>query len=86
VAYQFKNLSRLGYANGFTLWHYRTADLAVEVSADAYFNPASRMVCTGDFILLNAQIDSTPAHSVLVVTATAGGAVEVASVMKYGEA
>ena len=31
MAYQSKNLSALGYANGFTLWHYRTGDLAAEV-------------------------------------------------------
>ena len=38
MAYQSKNLSALGYANGFTLWHYRTSDLAAEVDNAGYFN------------------------------------------------
>ena len=48
MAYQSKNLSALGYANGFTLWHYRTDDLAAEVDNVGYFNPASRMIRVGD--------------------------------------
>ena len=44
MAYEAKNLSAMGYANGFTLWHYRTTDLAGEVDNAGYFNPASRMV------------------------------------------
>ena len=56
MAYQSKDLSALGYANGFTLWHYRTSDLAAVVDNGGYFNAASRMVRVGDFILLNAGI------------------------------
>ena len=60
MAYQSKNLSALGYANGFTLWHYRTSDLAAEVDNAGYFNAASRMVRVGDFILLNAGLGARP--------------------------
>jgi hypothetical protein len=84
MAYESKNLSALGYANGFTLWHYRTTDLAAEVDNAGYFNPASRMVRTGDFILLNAGIQSTPTHGVVVVVANTGGAVDVTNVTTYG--
>ncbi len=84
MAYDPKNLSALGYANGFTLWHYRTADLAAEVDNAGYFNPASRMVRVGDFILLNAGIEATPTHGVAVVVANAGGAVDVTNVTTYG--
>ena len=55
MAYQSKNLSALGYANGFTLWHYRTEDTAADLAAEGYFNPASRMLRIGDFILLNIE-------------------------------
>lgn len=75
MAYESKNLSALGYANGFTLWHYRTTD--PDVGAEGYFSPASRMVRVGDFILVNAGIDSTPTHSVVVIATNAGGAVAV---------
>ena len=84
MAYESKNLSAMGYANGFTLWHYRTTDLAAEVDNAGYFNPASRMVRTGDFILLNAGIESTPTHGVAVVVANASGVVDVTNVTTYG--
>jgi len=84
MASQFKNLSALGYANGFTLWHYRTTDLAAEVDNAGYFSPASRMVRVGDFILLNAGMESTPTHGVAVVVANAGGAVDVTNVTTFG--
>ena len=84
MAYQSKNLSALGYANGFTLWHYRTPDLAAEVDNAGYFNPASRMVRIGDFILLNAGVESTPTHGVVVVVANSGSAVDVTNVTTFG--
>ena len=84
MAYDSKNLSALGYANGFTLWHYRTTDLAAQVDNAGYFNAASRMVRAGDFILLNTGIDSTPTHGVAVVVANAGGTVDVTNVTTYG--
>jgi hypothetical protein len=84
MAYESKNLSALGYANGFTLWHYRTTDLAAEVDNVGYFNPASRMLRTGDFIMLNAGIESTPTHGVVVVVANTDGVVDVTNVTTYG--
>ena len=84
MAYQSKNLSALGYANGFTLWHYRTADLAAEIDNAGYFNPASRMVRVGDFILLNAGVDSTPTNGVVVVVANSSTSVDVTNVTTFG--
>lgn len=54
MAYQSKNLSALGYANGFTLWHYRTDDPLLALSGLGYFDASHRMVRAGDFILVNA--------------------------------
>ena len=73
MAYQSKNLSALGYANGFTLWHYLTDDTAADVLGEGYFSPASRMLRIGDFILLNANAVSL----VIVVTANSDGTVAV---------
>ena len=84
MAYATRNLSVLAYANGFTLWHYRTPDLAAEVDNAGYFNPASRMVRIGDFILLNAGVESTPTHGVVVVVANSGTAVDVTNVTTFG--
>jgi len=79
-----EDLSALGYANGFTLWHYRTTDLAAEVDDAGYFNPAARMVRVGDFILVNAGLDLLPTHGVAVVVASSGGTVDVTNVTTFG--
>lgn len=76
MAYQSKALSALGYANGFTLWHYRTQDSEVDVEAIGYLNPASRMVRVGDFIMLNANIRTSARHAILVVAENADGLVK----------
>ena len=51
MAYQPQQLSALSYANGFTLWHYRTSDPAADVDTAGYFDAAVRMLRIGDFIL-----------------------------------
>lgn len=62
MSYQSKNLSALAYANGFTLWRYRHD--SDELMPPNFFDPASRMLRVGDFIMLN-----TPGSAgVLVVT------------------
>jgi hypothetical protein len=50
MAYSKTNLSALSYANGFTLWHYRTNDTHIDCQ---YFTPAKNMVRKGDFLLVN---------------------------------
>lgn len=74
MSYQSKNLSALGYSNGFTLWHYRTDDALGDLTADGYFGVnAARMVRVGDFILLNTETTSEkPTSAVVVVTANSG--------------
>jgi hypothetical protein len=76
MAYQSKNLSCIGYANGFSLWHYRTEDHRTEVFGAGYFNEASRMVRAGDFLLLNAQVaDKEPSSGTLVIKSVTAGEV-----------
>ena len=52
MAFQTKDLSVLAYANGFTLWHYTTADPAVALTkaGPGYFDPAHAMLRVGDII------------------------------------
>lgn len=77
--FKSKDLSVLSYANGFTLWHYVTANSATDVNGPGYFNDAAHMLRTGDMILanLNDDTDVAPAGALLLVTSNAGGAVEV---------
>jgi hypothetical protein len=77
------NLSALGYANGFTLWHYRTADLAGDIDTSGYFRPASDMLRVGDFIFVNAGLGSAPVHGVVVVVSNDNGAVDVTNISAF---
>lgn len=48
-----KNLCVLAYANGFTVWHYKTPDLFAAVTDLGYFNDAHDMVRVGDMVFTN---------------------------------
>jgi hypothetical protein len=71
MAYLTRNLSILAYANGFTLWHYRTREtLATVLSAD-YFAAGYEMFRHGDFVLVNAEDQG----ATLMIESRAAGAV-----------
>lgn len=84
MAYSSKALSVLGYANGFTLWHYATPDAAATVDGDGYFNAAAEMLRAGDFILANTGQGGTPQHGIFVVAANANGQVDLADMTPFG--
>ncbi|CAO3353542.1 hypothetical protein [Azospirillum melinis] len=85
MAYASKDLSVLAYANGFTLWHYTTHDVATDVDTAGYFNAAADLLRVGDMLLANCAVGSaTPATGVLVVAASANGSVDVANLTPFG--
>jgi len=84
MAYNAKNLSVLAYANGFTLWHYTTADAANVVDNIGYFNAATEMLRNGDMILANADTGGAPVAGIYVVNANSGGVVDVANLTQFG--
>ena len=50
-----RNLSVLAYANGFTLWHYKTpGDVLPAVQSPGYFDDAIDMLASGDMLLVSA--------------------------------
>ena len=84
MAFRPENLSALSYANGFTLWHYRTTEPATDVDATGYFNAAHNLLRVGDFVLLNAGIGTVPVHGVLVVASNVGGTVDLTNLTPFG--
>lgn len=86
MSYQSKDLSVLAYANGFTLWHYTTADAHTAVRVAGYFNAASHMLRIGDMILANTGIGGTPVAGILLVNANASGLVDTADMTSVGSA
>jgi len=80
MAYDPNNLSALTYANGFTLWHYKTPDSTTTVDTSGYFNEAAGMLRVGDFILASASSSG----GVFVVNSNAGGVVDVDNITTFG--
>jgi outer membrane protein assembly factor BamB len=78
------NLSALTYANGFTLWHYKTPDVVTDVDTSGYFNEAASMLRVGDFILANANVAATMQSGVFIVASNSGGVVDVTDVTGFG--
>ncbi len=78
MPFEIQSLSVLAYANGFTLWHYRTDnDTRADTLASGYFNPAAHLVRRGDMILSR----SADTFSILHVTAHNGTSVTVAAIV-----
>jgi hypothetical protein len=84
MAYQSKDLSVLAYANGFTLWHFTTADAAATVDASGYFNGASTMLRVGDIIIANVDTAGTLKGGLFLVSSNAGGTVDVNDMTQIG--
>jgi hypothetical protein len=66
MAFLARELSVLAYANGFTLWHYRTA--TDDLLATGYFDSAQELLREGDQIIANTAHGNAPAIVNLVVT------------------
>ncbi|HEX6143357.1 MAG TPA: hypothetical protein VFZ01_11595 [Geminicoccaceae bacterium] len=84
MAYNPKNLSALSYANGFTLWHYKTTDAAADIDSAGYFNGASTMMRPGDFVFANASTGGTTESGVLIVKSNVGGVVDASNILSFG--
>ena len=54
-----KNLSVIAYANGFTLYHYKSDEslgvITQDNYLDNYFDPIIHLSATGDIIIINAS-------------------------------
>ena len=66
MAFAARELSVLAYANGFTLWHYRTA--ADDLLSPGYFDSAQELLREGDQIIANAARPQGAGIMNLVVT------------------
>lgn len=86
MAFQSKDLSVLAYANGFTLWHYTTTDIATDIDTTNYFNTAANMIRVGDMIMANVDTDGTPAAGLFLVNTNSSGVVDVSDLTTFGAA
>lgn len=75
MAFNTRDLSVLAYANGFTLWHYTTEDVAATVNGAGYFDHASPMMNAGDVIYVNTSTDKVVETCQITVTSVVGSSV-----------
>jgi hypothetical protein len=55
MAFAFRNLCVLAYANGFTLWHYKAGpDPLEDIAGQGFFADAADMLSAGDMIMISA--------------------------------
>jgi hypothetical protein len=55
MAFAIRNLSVLAYANGFTLWHYKSSiDRLDAITSGNYLADASDLLTPGDLIMITA--------------------------------
>ena len=76
MAFAARELSVLAYANGFTLWHYRTE--GDDLLSSGYFNSAQELLRTGDQIISNTGRQAVPGIVNLVVPRVDDAGVSVA--------
>ena len=53
MSFQNKNLSVIAYANGFTLWHYKTQDKMSEIDTDYFPKKIVDLMAVGDIFIIN---------------------------------
>ena len=93
-----RDLSVLAYANGFTLWHYRTRDNLADLleshhgralagNDNGYFSPAHELLRAGDQITVNLLTREAIALLHLVVARISGtGSVAVTPLLQLDQA
>jgi hypothetical protein len=90
MAFEPKNLSALAYANGFTLWHYKSAtDTAIQVDAGkadgslgapGYMRAARDMLRKGDFVFANVA----DGHGVFIVVENNDTVTALSNILNFG--
>ncbi len=88
MAFNIANLSVLAYANGFTLWHYKTPDAPANMAGPGYFNHVSDMFHVGDMVLCNLGVGTTAARNGVFAVASVekGRSVVLANLTPFGSA
>lgn len=75
MAFVADRLASILYANGFTLWHYKTADLKANVQAAGYFDEVAGTLRVDDWIIVAAGDDTV----IFSVAGIVDGAVTLSS-------
>lgn len=76
MAYAASGLSALAYGDGFTLWHYASADAIATVRASGYFTgEAVNMLKVRDLMIVSDT--NTPTMQLCIVLSNDGTTVDI---------
>ncbi|MEO2177209.1 MAG: hypothetical protein ABGY96_24350 [bacterium] len=75
MAFSYTNLTSLAYGNGFTLWHYTSADAKATMDSSGYFNDAADVLNVNDLVV--AIDTATPTMTLMIVLSNTGSVVDV---------
>ena len=54
MAFEHRNLSVIAYANGWTLWNYKTQDKINDLQGEYFPKRVRDLMAVGDIIIVNA--------------------------------
>ena len=77
MAFSRTSLTSLAYGNGYTLWHYTSADAKATVDTANYFNNAAELLQVGDTIFVYDS--NTPTMTLMQVLSNDGTNVDVSN-------
>jgi len=75
MAFKHLDMSVIAYANGFTLWHYRSADTIEQISTNYFPKTFADLTANGDLMIVNAgdatcikQVNLSPTTGEITLT------------------
>lgn len=68
-----EDLSVLAYANGFTLWHLRTSEVAADLCAGGGLKDAADLLRPGDMVIASGTAGPSAAGVLIVADVTPDG-------------
>ena len=71
------NIAVIAYANGFTIWHYKTTENKNTLLSDGYFSTMKNSFMKGDIIIAITETSSDAKANMLLVSNINNNAVKI---------
>lgn len=82
MAFKNQDLSVIAYANGFTLWSYKTSDTITATKTAGYFSQIASFAREGDMILTVCSSTKSSSVAILYISKVSSDSVIVSDIVK----
>lgn len=82
MAFKNQDLSVIAYANGFTLWSYKTTDTMTATKTAGYFDQITSFAREGDMILTVCSSSKSSNVAILYISKLSSNTVSVSDIVK----